>query len=65
MVTLNATERSVLQHAANGLSNKQIAAALNRSMETVKASLISARRKMNAANTKHAIAVAVRTGLIE
>ena len=62
---LSAMELRVLQWAADGLSNKQIALQSNRSMETVKTQLVTGRRKLGARNTKHAIAIAFRRGLID
>jgi DNA-binding NarL/FixJ family response regulator len=65
---LTAREREVLQLAANGLRNKQIAAACGSSEQTVKSQLRSVCRKLGAQapeSRTRAVAIAIRRGLIE
>jgi len=58
-------ELRVLELAAEGLREKQIAAVLHYSTETVKSYGKQARRKLGARNTAHAVAIAYRAGLLE
>jgi DNA-binding NarL/FixJ family response regulator len=62
--TLTARELEVLQKMARGLTNKQIAAALNLSEHTAKFHLSSIYAKLNVASRTEAVAVGTRLGLI-
>lgn len=55
----------VLQHAADGLNRAEIAARMTISVETVKSHLKEAKWDMRANTTTHAVANALREGLIE
>src|SRR5688572_25743496 len=57
---LTAREREVLQYVARGLGNKEIAQAIGRSTETVKAHLESIFRKLDARDRAHAVAIALQ-----
>lgn len=63
----NLTDRevSVLQLAAGGNANKQIAWRLSISEDTVKAHMKSIFAKLEASDRAHAVAIAARRGLIE
>ena len=61
---LTARELEVLQHVARGLGNKEIAQAIGRSTETVKAHLESVFRKLDARDRAHAVTIAVQRGFI-
>jgi DNA-binding NarL/FixJ family response regulator len=57
-------ELEVLQYVANGLGNKEIAKAIGRSTETVKAHLESVFRKLDAKDRAHAVTIAFQRGFI-
>lgn len=61
------TDRStqVLQLIANGYHQKEIARILFLSLETVKWHLKAIRRKLSALTTSHAVAIALREGIIQ
>jgi two-component system NarL family response regulator len=61
---LTAREEEVLQHVARGLGNKEIAEAIGRSPETVKAHLESIFRKLDAKDRAHAVTIALQRGFI-
>jgi DNA-binding NarL/FixJ family response regulator len=61
---LTPRERSVLEHLARGLANKQIAAALGISERTVKFHVSSVFEKLGAGNRTEAVARAAQAGLI-
>jgi DNA-binding NarL/FixJ family response regulator len=61
---LTPRERSVLEHLARGLANKQIAAALGISERTVKFHVSSVFAKLGAANRTDAVTRAAQAGLI-
>jgi two-component system, NarL family, nitrate/nitrite response regulator NarL len=61
---LSARELDVLELVADGLGNKQIAAQLHVSEETVKTHLRRLMRKLGATSRAHAVAVGIRTELI-
>ena len=61
---LTARELEVLQHVAKGLGNKEIAQAIGRSSETVKAHLESIFRKLEAKDRAHAVTIALQRGFI-
>jgi DNA-binding NarL/FixJ family response regulator len=63
-VDLTAREREVLQHVARGLANKEIAEAIGRSAETVKAHLESIFQKLQARDRTHAVTIALQRGII-
>lgn len=54
----------VLEHAAQGMTNDQIAAALTVSVNTVKTTIMHARARLDARDKTHAVALAIRAGLI-
>lgn len=58
-------EAQVLRHLALGLSNKEIAASLNISVETVKEHVQNTLRKIGAADRTDAAVRAVRAGLLD
>lgn len=57
-------EKAVLYWAARGLSTRKTAEELGVSMETIKTQRKAAIYKLEARNTTHAVAIAVREGLI-
>jgi two-component system, NarL family, response regulator len=61
---LTAREQEVLQHVARGLGNKEIAEAIGRSTETVKAHLESIFHKLAARDRAHAVTIALQRGFI-
>ncbi len=61
---LTAREQEVLQHVARGLGNKEIAQAIGRSPETVKAHLESIFQKLGAKDRTHAVTIAFQRGII-
>lgn len=61
---LTEREHHVLAHLANGMSTKQIARALVVSEDTVKTHLRHVYQKLGVADRVHAVAVALRNGLI-
>ena len=61
---LTARELEVLQHVARGFGNKEIAEAIGRSAETVKAHLESIFRKLDARDRAHAVTIALQRGFI-
>ena len=62
---LTPRERSVLEHLARGLGNKQIAARLGISERTVKFHVSSVFTKLGAANRTDAVARAAQAGIIQ
>ena len=64
---LSASQRELeaLRYTSHGLRWKECAAAMGCSEETVKTHLHEARRKLAAKNTCHAVAIALRLGLID
>ena len=63
-VDLTAREVEVLQHVSRGLGNKEIAEAIGRSGETVKAHLESIFQKLGANDRMHAVTIALQRGII-
>lgn len=61
---LTPREREVLEHAALGLSNRQIGEALAIAEQTVKNHLGSAMRKLSLHDRTHAVVIAIGEGLI-
>jgi two-component system NarL family response regulator len=61
---LSAREREVLLYVARGLSNKEIARAIGRSAETVKAHLDSIYQKLGARDRTQAVTLALQRGII-
>jgi DNA-binding NarL/FixJ family response regulator len=61
---LTPREREVLEHAALGLTNRQIGEGLNIAEQTVKNHLGSAMRKLSLHDRTHAVVIAVGEGLI-
>jgi two-component system NarL family response regulator len=61
---LTARELEILLHVARGLGNKEIAQAIGRSTETVKAHLESVFRKLDARDRAHAVTIALQRGFI-
>ena len=62
--TLTPRERQVLEHAALGMSNRQIGEALAIAEQTVKNHLGNAMRKLALHDRTHAVVVAIGEGLI-
>ena len=63
-VDLTTREQEVLEHVARVLGNKEIAAAIGRSAETVKAHLESIFQKLGARDRTHAVTIALHRGII-
>jgi DNA-binding NarL/FixJ family response regulator len=63
-VDLTSRELEVLRHVAKGLGNKEIAGAIGRSTDTVKAHLESVFRKLDARDRAHAVTIALQRGFI-
>ncbi len=63
--TLGVREIEVLQRCANGASLEEIASVMRITKGTVKAYFASARLKLHAVNSSHAITIALRAGLIQ
>lgn len=63
-IRLTPTERKVMELAAEGLLVKQIAARLGLSPLTVKNHLARVRRRLGATDKAHAVATALRAGLL-
>ena len=61
---LTPREREVLQHAALGLSNRQIGESLQIAEQTVKNHLGNAMRKLSLHDRTHAVVFAIGQGLI-
>lgn len=61
---LTERETQVLRYAAVGLTVEGIAKVLDLSSSTVKVHLTSARERLGAWNTTHAVALAIRSGAI-
>lgn len=61
---LSGREKEVLQLAANGLSNKQIARALFVTDDTVDTHNRNIVAKLNASNMKNAVAIGIRNSII-
>lgn len=62
---LTSREREILRLVANGHSNRQIAQLLFLSVATVKDNLESVYRKLGVSDRAHAVAVALRKGLLD
>jgi two-component system, NarL family, response regulator len=62
---LTARELEVLVHVAGGLANKNIAAQLSISEDTVKAHMRSVLSKLGANDRTHAVTIALKRGIIE
>ncbi len=58
-------EAEVLQLVADGLGNREIARALYVSEQTVKTHIHRLLRKLDAGGRAHAVAIGIRTGIIE
>jgi DNA-binding CsgD family transcriptional regulator len=61
---LNPREVAVLEYAAQGLSARETALALGVTPETVKSQAKTARMRLGARNTTHAVALAIVLGLL-
>lgn len=61
---LTGRERDVLCHLADGLSNEEVGKLLHLSGETVRGYVRSATARLGARNRTHAVATAVRMGLV-
>jgi len=61
---LTVREVEVLQHLAHGRSNEETARALFLSVETIKTYVRHVLEKLDAKNRTHAVAIALRRGLI-
>jgi DNA-binding CsgD family transcriptional regulator len=65
VMLLTRRETQVLQLAADGQTRKEVALVLGVSLHTVKTQGNMAREKLGASNTSHAVAIALRQGLID
>jgi len=63
-IELTDREMEVLTHMARGLSNKEIAAALDRAEPTIKVHVIHILQKLGAADRTEAVTVALQRGII-
>lgn len=63
-VELTERELEVLTHLARGLSNKEIAAALERAEPTIKVHILHILQKLDVADRTEAVTVALRRGII-
>lgn len=61
---LSLAERDAVNAASHGLDYAMIAATLGKDEDTVRTQLKSARRRLGAKNTTHAVALALRAGII-
>jgi DNA-binding CsgD family transcriptional regulator len=64
-VSLTKRERECIRLAADGLTSEEIAAALGLSLHTANQYLADAARRLNANGRMHAVAKALRLGLID
>ena len=62
---LTRREKEALPLLANGFSNAEIADKLDIGLPTVALHLVNARKRLGAKSREHAIALAIRAGLIE
>lgn len=62
---LTRRQRQALAAAAAGLSSAETAASWNTSVPIVKQQLASARRRLGARTTTHAVAIAINCGYLE
>jgi DNA-binding NarL/FixJ family response regulator len=62
--TLTPREREVLDAITTGMSNPDIAAALNLSLDTVKTHVKSILQKLRARNCTHAVVCALMAGIV-
>lgn len=58
-------ELEMLRHFADGCVRKEVATRMGCSLETVKTNLLHVRAKLGANNMTHAVAIAIRRGLID
>lgn len=63
-VTVSPREAEMLSSIADGMRTRQAAAKLGITFETARTYLDRARDKLDAVNTTHAVAIAIRRGLI-
>lgn len=64
MKELTKRERTVLSWASHGLTENEIADRCDVSHSTIKNHLTNIRQKLNAENTAHAVAIAIRECII-
>jgi len=64
MVALTKREIQILEHVANGNTNKQIAFMLGINEQTIKNHVSAILRKLNANDRAHAVVLAIKNGLI-
>lgn len=62
---ITSRERQVLQALSDGLSDREIAARLSISHETVRTHMVNILHKLNAESRLHALVLAVRHGIVE
>ena len=62
---LSTREREVLNHVMEGLSNREIAAQLFVSPETIKSHLTNIMSKLGARDRTHAVVLAIRTNQLQ
>ncbi len=65
LLLLSAHERRCLAWAAYGCTDKEIASAIDRSMDTVRFHMKNVLKKLGAANRTHAVAVGIQKGIIK
>jgi DNA-binding NarL/FixJ family response regulator len=63
MMPLTEQQAATVRHLVDGLTNKQIAAAMSRSPDTIRDHVRSAMRKMGAKNRVQVAVKAVRSGI--
>jgi DNA-binding NarL/FixJ family response regulator len=63
-VSLSSREKEILELFARGYLNKQVQAELNISKNTLRTHIQNIMDKLDALNITHAVAIAVRDGLI-
>lgn len=64
MKPLSPRQRECLRHVANGLTDDEVAQHMNVSSTTTKRHLLDIRIKLGARNRAHAVAIALREGII-
>lgn len=63
-LTLTTQQRLCLEYAADGHTNPEIAELMGLAVQTVTQHLGEARQRLEARNTAHAVAIAIRHGLV-
>lgn len=63
-LALTRAELEVLRHLAHGLNETQVTQVMRKSRDSVKSFVRQAKAKLEALSTPHAVAIAIRRGLI-